>query len=132
MASHTSTEYIQRLILFLTCRILQQLFVDPSLWRSGVGRRLFEAGLAEIGPGAFIALSSSPNASFLYRQYGFRIVSWFDFLVDDLDKDGKPRKYRFRWPFMANVWDGREEDVAAAEKRIAHEDLAETDPELVV
>jgi hypothetical protein len=106
------------------------LFVDPSLWRSGVGRLLFEAGLSEIGPGAHIALSSSPTASYLYKQYGFRIVGWFDFLTEDLDKQGKMTKYRYRWPFMTNYWQGKEPEVEAAEERTAHEDVAHTDPEL--
>lgn len=105
------------------------LFVDPSIWRSGVGRKLFESGLAEIGPGAHIALSSSPNASHLYRQYGFRIVSWFDYLTDDLDKKGNMVKYRYRWPFMTNYWEGKEAEVEAAEKRVAYEDVVAFDPE---
>lgn len=91
---------------------------------------LLETCLREIGPGAPIALSSSPWASHLYRQYGFRIVSWYDYLTEDLDKDGKMVKYRYRWPFMTNFWEGREEEVDAAEKRAAHEDIASEDPEL--
>ena len=117
-----------------THRTLRQLFVDQTVKRSGIGRKLLEHGLALTGDDALIGLSSSPSACALYRQYGFVISSWFEYDREDLDPEtGKTAMYRFRWPYMVRgpVRPEQQEAIAAAGKRIPHEDLLETDPELL-
>lgn len=56
---------------FAYCCYLSDLAVARSLQRQGVGRRLIEATLAELEPGAKLILLAAPAAVDYYAKVGF-------------------------------------------------------------
>jgi GNAT superfamily N-acetyltransferase len=58
---------------------LDGLFVEPGLWRSGIGRALVEhAGEHALGQGAsLLHVIGNPHAEAFYRSVGFEIVGTF-------------------------------------------------------
>ncbi len=50
---------------------LSMMLVDPASRRSGIGTRLMEAVLEEIGPDACVRLDATPLGEPLYRRFGF-------------------------------------------------------------
>jgi len=55
------------------------LYVAPSHYRRGIGRRLLRSGIAlTSGPASTIVLSGNLAAIELYRSEGFRLVSRFE------------------------------------------------------
>jgi len=57
---------------FAYCCYLSDLAVARDLQRAGVGRRLIEATLAELEPGAALILLAAPAAVDYYARVGFR------------------------------------------------------------
>ena len=57
---------------------LSWLYVDPSLYGKGIGRRLLRYGVALIGPQAWtVTLSGNTRARHLYETEGFEVVRTF-------------------------------------------------------
>lgn len=75
-----------------------------------------------------VGFSSSPSARTLYEKQGFKVVDWFELEVDDVDEQGQPYRHLARWPYMSNYWQGQEEAVEAAAKRIAFDGRKDQDP----
>lgn len=97
-------------------RTLQNLFVSPQMRGAGVGSSLVQYGLdmviKEPGSTRLVGLSSSPMARRMYEKFGFRVVSWFEMRGRDLavDEGGDLVPWIYRWPYMANFWEGKSEE----------------------
>jgi GNAT superfamily N-acetyltransferase len=54
---------------------LDALFVEPHLWKQGVGRRLVEhvTGIARLRAAAFLHVIGNPHAEGFYISCGFRV-----------------------------------------------------------
>ena len=50
---------------------LDGLFVEPALWRRGIGRALVCDALARLAPGAILAAVAHPGAQGFYEKLGF-------------------------------------------------------------
>jgi len=65
-----------------------------------------------------IGFSASPMGRGMYEKFGFKVVGWFDFDVEDYESDeaaaagvgmgGTLVRHKHRWPYMANFWEGVE------------------------
>lgn len=113
-------------------RKLSYLFVSPNLRRAGVGTKLVQHFLTIVGqedPQAKIGFTSSPTARFLYEKQGFRPVAWFEYTFDDVNDEGKPYQHRTRWPYMANCFQGTDEEMQKLSARQAFDGPVANDPE---
>jgi GNAT superfamily N-acetyltransferase len=98
--------------LYVSSRLLQQLFVLPSCQKRRVGTRLIEDGLRMIESteqakqvqDSFgkhkIGLTSSPQGQVLYERYGFKSVYWFNPHFRDKNEQGGWIERSARWPLM--------------------------------
>jgi GNAT superfamily N-acetyltransferase len=55
---------------------LDALFVEPHLWKSGIGRRLVEhvAGVARVRAAGFLHVIGNPHAEGFYVSCGFLVT----------------------------------------------------------
>jgi len=94
--------------------VLEELYINPKLRRSGVGTTLVKHGLDKVAQETpsvtLVAFSASPAARPMYERFRFRVVNYLDYTVQDLDDQGKMVAYRYRWPYMANAWDHLSEE----------------------
>lgn len=59
---------------------LDALFVEPHLWKHGIGRRLVEhvADVARVRAAAFLHVIGNPHAEGFYVSCGFRVTGMVD------------------------------------------------------
>lgn len=58
--------------------LLSYLFVNPDLYRKGIGSVLFELVLPELGEGAWLCVAKNNTAArALYHKFGFKVAEEF-------------------------------------------------------